>query len=466
MNVAEFLLGRIDYERTATLPAGSRGLKLERMKALLAALGDPQDKLALVHVAGTKGKGSTATMIASMLTAAGYRTGLYTSPHLTSIEERIQVDQVPCPTASLEELLAPMRPILDRLDAQAGPAGPWPHGPTFFEITTAMAWEHFRRCSVQAAVIEVGLGGRLDSTNVCRPLASVITTISFDHMKQLGNTLAAIAREKAGIIKPGVPVVTGVAEPEPWFEIAARAEQLGCPIDRLGRDFHAEYVPAADELRPGFGPLRERLNFEDRDGHTLRDVALGMVGAHQAANAAVALATLRRLRDVWHVPESAQRAGLAEARCPARIETVAARPAVVIDAAHNVASIDALLRTLDRSFAARRRYLVFATSRDKDVAGMLSRLLPRFDHVFVTRYGNNPRALPPADIASLIASLTAAGPPVTVCATAAEAWQAARQRAMEDDLICIAGSFFLAAELRPMWLAMRDDLAGTSSPGS
>ncbi len=239
----DWLLGRINYERTAAIPYQERQLKLDRMRQFLTRLGQPDASLKIVHVAGTKGKGSTSAMITGILGAAGFHTGLFSSPHLDRIEERFVVDGQPCSAAELVALLDQLRPVVRAMDDEAASDGEPSGGPTYFDITTAMALLHFVERGVDAAVLEVGLGGRLDSTNVCLPAVSVITTISFDHMKQLGYTLAAIAREKAGIIKPGVPVVCGVLEPEPQAVIAEVARAHGCRLIQLGRDFECSYQP-------------------------------------------------------------------------------------------------------------------------------------------------------------------------------------------------------------------------------
>ncbi len=263
----DWLMRRINYERTAFVPYCSRQLKLDRMRQLLTRLGQPDAGMKIVHVAGTKGKGSTSAMIAAMLTAAGYRTGVFSSPHLERIEERFAVDGVPCSADELVALVNRVIPIVRAMDEEAGePASAGDEatsdaGPTYFEITTAIALLHFVERHVDAAVLEVGLGGRLDSTNVCLPVVSVITSISFDHMRQLGNTLASIAREKAGIIKPGVPVVSGVIDPEPQAVIAQIAREHGCRLIQLGRDFDFQYQRAGasrvpSEERQGEGETR------------------------------------------------------------------------------------------------------------------------------------------------------------------------------------------------------------------
>ena len=253
----EFLLGRENYERWRTMPYDQTRMGLERMRLLLAELGSPEQNLPVIHVAGTKGKGSTAAMIAAALTAAGYRTGLFTSPHIERIEERIQIDGR-C-IEDFDGLLEQVRPAVERMDVEGensvlstqysipstrnSAAVPISVAPTFFEIVTAMAFVHFARQSVQAAVMEVGLGGRLDATNVCRPVVSIITSISFDHTQQLGNTLALIAAEKAGIIKPGVPVVSGVIEPEPRDVIRQVCRERGAPLVERGTDFDFTHEP-------------------------------------------------------------------------------------------------------------------------------------------------------------------------------------------------------------------------------
>ena len=250
----QFLHGRINYEWTPASRSHSRSLNLDRMRALLELLGNPHERLSVIHVAGTKGKGSTATMISSVLTAAGYRAGLYTSPHLERLEERFVVDGQPATADELVELTSAVFPAIAALDGDTHPSDPAATAPTFFEATTAMAFLHFLRRAVDIAVVEVGLGGRLDSTNVCRPLLSVITSISFDHTRQLGNDLASIAYEKAGIIKCGVPVVSGVVPSDPARVIEQVAEQRRCRIYRLGKEFSYTYqvsgrTPTAQ--RPG-----------------------------------------------------------------------------------------------------------------------------------------------------------------------------------------------------------------------
>jgi dihydrofolate synthase / folylpolyglutamate synthase len=456
-----FLLGRIDYERAVAIPYATREFRLGRMREFLARLGNPQDRLNIVHVAGTKGKGSTSAMIAAALSAAGYRTGLYTSPHLDRLEERVMVDGRPCSADEFVGLVNLVRPIVEQMDAQFAAHNPPECGPTYFEITTAMALLHFAAAPdspplplgegagpTDIAVLEVGLGGRLDSTNVCQPLVSVITSISFDHMKQLGNTLAEIAAEKAGIIKAGVPVISGVIDQEPRRVIAEIAQQRGSRLVQLGDDFRFEYHPPRrlDADSAVRGSIDFEFNSMDRQKH-FGGVEIGLIGRHQAANAAVALATLAELRAIgWQLPEAAMRRGLAEVRWPARVEIISHRPTIVIDAAHNVASVQSLLETLDESFANPRRLLIFATTLEKDVRGMLELLLPRFEAVILTRYLNNPRAVGVEELDALAAELSPSQR--FTCPDPAAAWRLASEIATPEHLICVTGSFFLASEIR------------------
>ncbi len=453
----DFLTRRINYERTPSVPYLSADFKLDRMRRLMSLLGDPQLGLKAIHIAGTKGKGSTAAMVASVFTAAGYKTGLYTSPHLERIEERLMIDGQICSSHRFLDLAAQVQPSVELLDGESESQGTT--GPTFFEVTTAMAFLHFAQANVNAAVLEVGLGGRLDSTNVCNPEVCIITSISFDHVRQLGNTLAAIAAEKAGIIKRGVRVVSGVINPEPRDVIARHASDLSAPLFQRGRDY--DFVQRSPTLPLPHSPPHRGL-FEYREGaanptYELHNVELPLLGSHQAANAATAIAAVNRLRDRgWSIGDDAIRRGLASAHIPARIEQIQSSPAIILDVAHNLASIEALLAVLRERFAARRRIAIFASSKDKDYTGMLKLVLPAFDTVFLTQYIHNPRAVPAESLLTTALQIrgTAANGArqLKLYATVRphDALRLARAVADVDDLICIAGSFFLAAELRPL----------------
>lgn len=440
----DFLVRRINYERTPATSYRTADFKLDRMRSLLSALGDPQQAYPIVHVAGTKGKGSTAAMIAASLRAAGYRTGIYSSPHLSRVEERFVVDGRMCSSDEFVDLVNCIRPVVEAFDARAAEGVP---GPTYFEVTTALAMLHFARSQVDCAVLEVGLGGRLDSTNVCQPEVAVITSISYDHTQQLGKTLTEIAGEKGGIIKPGVPVVSGVLAPEAQVVVRCLAQERGCRFVQLDEHFAVQYRPPHDvDAVDQLGRIDYREMGPSSAGELL-DVPVRLLGQHQACNAAVALATLGELRRAgWQISTQAMRDGLATAVCPARVEVICRQPTVVLDAAHNTASIEALVSTLESSFRPGRRLLVFATSQDKDARGMLEHLLPSFDQVIFTRYTSNPRALPPEKLEALAAELDPR--PRIVCHDPASAWAEIRRTVRADDLVCITGSFFTAAEMR------------------
>ena len=417
------------------------------MQDLLDRLGNPDRAMRIVHVAGTKGKGSTSTIIGSILTATGQTVGLFTSPHLERIEERMAVNGAECSAEEFVSLVDTLTPVIEAMDRDREPIDGRPDGPTYFEITTALALLHFARRKVDTAILEVGLGGRLDSTNVCQPNVSVITSISLDHVEQLGGTLESIAREKAGIVKPGVPLVSGVATPGPRDAIREICRERDSRLIELQTDFNVSYRPPRDLDRNA--SLGE-IDFQDRVGKTpyqLNAAALGLLGRHQAQNAAVALAVIGELRrQDWQISEEAVRTGLATARCPARIEILSRRPTIIVDAAHNRASVEALVATLAESFNPRRRILIFATTQEKDIRGMLEATVPHFDEILLTRYQHNPRAVPPKELADLAKRLT--GRVCRVCSKPDEAWQVARESATEDDLICVTGSFYIAAEIR------------------
>ncbi|NIP85902.1 MAG: bifunctional folylpolyglutamate synthase/dihydrofolate synthase, partial [Planctomycetales bacterium] len=442
-----FLLGRIDYERVPPEGYRSREYKLDRMRDLLSRLEDPQRQLKVVHIAGTKGKGSTAAMLASIAAAAGLRVGAFTSPHLDRVEERIAVNGQPCLPTQLVQLVEGIRPVVEAMDQEAGrstAASSPARGPTYFELTTALALQHFAQQQVDLAILEVGLGGRLDSTNVCQPLCTAITSISYDHTRQLGNTLAKIAAEKAGIIKAGVPVVSGVTSSAARAVIAAQATVRGAPLLQWDEDFAFTYHPPGGPVgyephprsAPGGGDdhqsVSNHFDYVQRSGpaeRSLLGVPLSLLGRHQAANAAVAV-TIAGILERQGLPlnESAIRQGLATTRCPARVELVRLRPAILVDAAHNVASIEALGEVLDECFPAGPRWLIFASTVGKDIPGMLARLVTQFDRIFVTRYANNPRGVAVEELAVLAESAALATgartQEVTVCADPASTWQA------------------------------------------
>jgi dihydrofolate synthase/folylpolyglutamate synthase len=424
----QYLYHFTDYERMVKpRDQATSVFGLSRVNLLLEHLDNPQRQLRIVHVAGTKGKGSTAAMTASMLQHAGARVGLYTSPHVESVRERIMIDGDWIPEERLTAHVNRMHPYL-----QESLKGRETYTPTFFEIFTAVAFLDFLDQAVDYAVLEVGLGGRLDATNVAVPVVCGITNISYDHMDKLGNTLTLIAGEKAGILKAGVPVVVSPQDPEALRAIAVRAEALGAPMRLVGRDITLEAqgkefsVATARRLYSG--------------------LRVPLPGRHQQVNAATAVGLAEEAAEGsrWQLTRDRAREGLAAVRWRARIETVATRPTVIVDGAHNAASARALLETLASEFTFRRLLFVLGIAADKDVDGILRELAPKASLIVCTR-SQSPRACPPAE---LVERLRAFGNVEAVaCENAPAALALARQRAEPDDLVCVTGSFYVAGEV-------------------
>src|SRR6266481_3484207 len=347
-----------------SLEARGEIYKLERMEQALALIGNPHLKLRAVHIAGTKGKGSVAAMLDACLRAAGYRSGLYTKPHLVNLTERTRIDGAEMPGRLMLEYITRLRDIYER----AGLAL------TFFEFTVALMFLYFAEAAVDIAVVETGLGGRLDSTNVLQPLLSVITPIGFDHMEHLGYTITAIAGEKGGIIKPGVPVVIGARDPDARLTLTSIAAQRGCPVFLIDREFsYRSQAPA------------HRLDYHGL-GLALEDLQLGLAGPFHHENAAIALAAAETLRaQGWKLDEDAIRRGLAEVIWPGRFDVVMHRPLVILDCAHNELAVEALLETIAVELGPGvRPHLDFGCLEDKQWERMAAMLGPRVSDVTLT----------------------------------------------------------------------------------
>ncbi len=451
----EFIFGRINYERVAGVAYSADDGKLERMRRLLALLDRPDERLPAVHIAGTKGKGSTSVMTAGILSAAGYRTGLFTSPHVAAFEERMVVDGQPPTPNHIVDLANRLVGPVERMDA--GSEG---GGPTYFELATALAWLYFLDQKAEIAVLEVGLGGRLDATNICRPIVGMITNISRDHTNVLGSSVAQIAAEKAGIVKPGIPLISGVASGPAGDVVEQVCRRQESPLFRLGDEI--KWRPSQNGERvsrtPSFADGQMKIDVETPWGRA-DDVPVSLLGSHQGANAALAVAAARLLATrSWTIPSRAIHDGMAAVRWPARIEVVASSPIVVVDAAHNWASTQALIDTLDDHFPGRRRILVFAATKDKDVSGLLRLLVPRFDTVILTQYHTNPRAVPAEELLALVQATSLRS--CHLAADATLAWDMARRLAAPDDLVCVTGSFFIATEIRRMLLGQQTGRQG------
>jgi len=398
-------------------------LGLETMTTLLARLGDPHRRYLTLHIAGTNGKGSTAAIAAAMLQAAGYRVGLYTSPHLVDFRERIRVDGRMIPESEVGRLTELVRRA-ERSDLT----------PTFFEATTAMAFQYFSDTQADVAVLEVGLGGRFDATNLVEPMACAITTIALDHQEYLGETLSAIAFEKAGIIKPKVPVVLGWIEGEALRTIEQVAQDRAAPLFRLHEQFKTSGTT-------------ERFSYTS-EGMQYADLCCALAGAHQLHNAACAMALLEAADGCGiRMPEQAIRKGLASVHWEGRLEEVAQHPTVWLDGAHNPAAAAALAEyfaSFRLAHPASRVILVLGMMRDKDHRGFAEALKGTVDHVVLTQ-ADMPRATPvrelQRDLRDIFSSLSIAVNP-------GDALALAKQMAASDDVVCVTGSLMLVGEVK------------------
>lgn len=425
-----WLEGLINVERRPDWPYARMGLS--PALRLLERLGNPHDGLSVLHLAGSKGKGSTALLAEALLRASGERVGTFTSPHLERWTERFRLDGCEADDALVADAVERVRPHVERMRAEA-PSD----APTFFDATTAVALLLFAEAGVDRAVIEVGLGGRLDSTNVVSPALCAITTIELEHTDRLGTTLAAIAAEKAGIVKPGVPVVTGELPAEAAEVVERVAAERGAPLARLGRE-----VTYAVRVEP---EGQRVLELRDRDLSLA--APLGLLGAHQAHNAALALACVRRLPgagDGVQLRDAAAKV-LPDVRLPGRVEVLGRAPWRIADGAHTAASARALADALG-VLPRRRARLVLSVSRGKDLDAILAALLPLFDEVTVTR-AEPTRSLKPADVAAAVRA-AAPGTAVRAVPNPQMALRAAREGLAADDLVCATGSVYLAGLAR------------------
>jgi dihydrofolate synthase/folylpolyglutamate synthase len=421
----DYLYSFVDYSLKHTSELVKAEFNLERMFELMAALGNPQDSYPIIHVAGTKGKGSVSAMTASALHAAGYRAGLYISPHLQDFCERIQGDGEPVSHGELAALVEEIKPAVARLPFI-----------TTFELTTALGFLYFAHRGVDAAVVEVGLGGRLDATNIVTPLVSVITSLSYDHMAVLGNTLAAIAGEKAGIIKPGRPVVSSPQKDEALAVLEKVAAERHAPLTLVGRDVFYE------------------VGEHSLDGQSLTIVnrvilRIPLLGAHQVVNAATAYAALKA--SGLNVSDEAIQKGFAGVKWPCRFEVLRREPPVVIDSAHNRDSALRLRQALDDYFPGRSVVMIFCALEDKDISGMLVELAPRLEQVIATQ-ADHPRA---PSVEWIAGQVQQAGLPVEAVTPVAAALERALELAGERMLVLTAGSVAFAGEVRTAWQKSR-----------
>ena len=423
----DYIYSFIDYERQSR-PHELPRYDLRRVAELLARLGNPHLAARTVHIAGTKGKGSVAAMMASALTASGYITGLYTSPHLHTYRERIRIDDRLIADEEVVALVEKLKPEVEAVNKKAT------YGRlTTFEVTTALGFEYFSSKGADFQVLEVGMGGRLDATNVVQPEVCVITSISFDHMKVLGNTLHQIAAEKAGIIKPGSIVVTSpqVEEVDQVFERACRRNEA--KLIRVGRDVTWRYS--------GFEATnRQSLRVKGRLASY--DLTIPLLGQYQLDNTAVAVAALEVLVERgFHISGESIVRGLAKVDWPGRLQVLSRRPLLVVDGAHNAESAGKLRQALKEYFEFDRAILIIGVSADKDLAGIIPELSPLFGKVIAT-HSIHPRAMPTALV---VAELQRQGIEALMTEDISVALPLALSLAGPSDLICVTGSLFVVA---------------------
>ena len=431
-----FLNSLADFERLRIVRYNSQNFDLERMRTLLKRLGSPQEKFKSVHVAGTKGKGSTCAMIASMLQACGYKVGLYTSPHLTDLRERIQINGEMISQAEFGRLVKMAEPIVERLRPR----------PTYFDALTAVAFKHFADHQVDIAIIETGIGGRLDSTNVIKPEVTAITSISKDHMAQLGYSVAKIAEEKAGIFKAGVPAISVQQDAEADVVLKRVAQKTGTQLDVTGQTIEFSYRFESSRMQ---GP-HNRVCLSTPLSK-FEHLAVPLLGEHQAINCGLALSVIDRLKmRGFAISDAKAMEGLARTTIPGRMEMLSQVPRVVADGAHNAASLDAMLRAIGQHIPYDSMVIIFGCCADKDVPGMLERIAAGADKVIFTAV-NNIRSADPNELAARYTEQY--GKMVQVAPTLEDALAIANRAVTKEDLICISGSFYLVGEAKKLFAA-------------
>lgn len=449
-NALDYLYSFVDYSLTRQLRYSPEKFNLDRMRQMMGLLSDPHRKFPVIHIAGTKGKGSTAAMISGVLQASGFKVALYTSPHLTDFCERIKVDGSSISHQDFVSLLGRIREKIDAVKEI-----------TTFEVTTTMAFQHFFDQQVEIAVVEVGLGGRLDATNVVDPIVSVITSLSFDHMNILGDSISQIAAEKGGIIKEGKPVVAA-----PQWEAAREVIERICrerhaPLTLIGRDYF--YRPLKHDLQKQsfqFWSAEEQelfsryISSEEKTLHNWKpeELTVPLLGLHQVENAATARAVIEILRKSgWDIPQQAITIGFNSVFWPGRFEIIQQDPLILIDSAHNTDSSLRLRLALDDYLLDRPVTLIFGASEDKDISGMFKNLLPRVETVIMTS-STHPRALDPDKLVELAHQF---GIDAKKSPTIEGALQLASDPLKKGNVILVTGSIFVAAAAREIILKNR-----------
>lgn len=425
----KYLLNRPDFERMRVI-RDLESFKLDRMRALLAALGDPHEQVRTIHIAGTVGKGSTSAMVGAMLHECGYAVGSYSSPHLTDLRERVCIDGEMISHATFVVLMKKIAEVAEGLDFE----------PTFFEIMTALAFMHFSDEAVDIAIIEAGLGGRLDCTNVIKPEAIAITKIALDHERILGNTLVDIAREKAGIFKKDVPCLTFKQDPEVDAVFQNAADECGAPLQIVNRDIEfSNRFCSTNEL----GPHTRVCLYTDLS--RLEHLPVPLAGEHQAPNCGLALGLMDLLKRAgFKCPDDRLTSGLAKTHMIGRMQLAWKSPRILVDGAHNPESIGALMRCVGAHLPYDSMVCIFGCCQDKNVDEMLNRVNLGADKIIFTRAQGNPRAADPADLQRAFTERS--GKMSQIADTIPEAIELASRAVSREDLICVTGSFYLVGE--------------------
>jgi len=425
----DYLYSFVDFSLTRNLRYSADKFNLDRMKMLMEMNGNPQSSYPIVHVAGTKGKGSICAMLASALFEAGYITGLYTSPHLQDYTERIQVNKKEIMKSEIISLINEIQPKVATIE-----------GLTTFEITTAIAFMYFSRKKVDIAIIEVGLGGRLDATNIVCPNISILTTISKDHEKILGNTLVKIAHEKAGIIKEQVPVIIAPQKPRVYAVLEKEAQQKNTHIIKVEKNYKLRYGTRSIE--------GQYFSILVKKNKKRIDLFTKLLGKHQATNSLSAYAAMQLLNDNgFNISNKAIEEGFKNLKWPGRFEIISINPLIIIDSAHNTDSTQKLVQTINDYFPEKRIILIFGASEDKNIRGMLKILLPNCEKIIFSN-SDHPRAIDPDQ---LLPIGRAFADNIEAISPIERALERAITLLNKDSLIMVTGSIFVAAAIRSIW---------------
>jgi dihydrofolate synthase/folylpolyglutamate synthase len=438
----DYIYSFTDYEVLPEQRYGPDAVDPTRTAKLLAALGNPHQAYSSIHIAGTKGKGSVAAICESALAAAGLRTGLYTSPHLQDFTERIQVGREIIPKDAFANLVEEVRPTVDQIP-----------GITTFEVVTALAFLYFSRQAIDVAVVEVGLGGRLDATNVVIPLVSVITSLSYDHTHLLGETLPEIAAEKGGIIKPGVPVITAPQTDDALAVLSTIAQERGAPLSVV----ESRSLISQDWwYRVEESTIKGQRFMAGQVGQPGEVYNLSLLGTHQAINGTVALAALHHAkRDLPELNDEVIKQGVASVSWPGRFQILQERPTLIVDGAHNVDSVNRLCDTLEALFPGRRIILILGVTIGKAIEGMIEALTPVAAELILTA-AEHPRAIPSRKLAEFVTTDT----PFNLTESVADALALAFEMAGHDDIICATGSLFVVGDLLTDWKRRQENPHG------